>query len=158
MNAGIDAAFRDGTPRDLRLRLPARLALAQALELITKEFAAAIQAVAKVRHRLAHGGDDVVTTDELSALRTAVAPLVSDDLDFTEWSEDDQLRIIIATVWQATGFTIDHALQERDEMEVAFTAWRSRHTLSKEQVADLLRSESVSTQSLDEEIIRDLTD
>jgi hypothetical protein len=76
LDGAIEAAFRTGTPDELkRLRLPARLALAQALELLTDEVATAIAALAKIRNRLAHGGDDVVTADERRALRDAFEPL-----------------------------------------------------------------------------------
>ena len=55
LDDAIGAAFRDGLPDELsRLRLPARLALAQALELITPEVGRAIKALAKIRNEFAH--------------------------------------------------------------------------------------------------------
>jgi hypothetical protein len=106
VDGAIDAAFADGTPDELkRLNLPARLALAEALELLTTEVVAAVKALAKVRNRLAHGGDDVVTSDERRALRVAFEPLIgADDVDLDDWSEIDQLRIIVSGTWAVNDY------------------------------------------------------
>lgn len=136
LDEAISAAFRDGTPAELkRLRLAARLALAEALELVTSEVATAITALAKVRNRLAHGGDVVVTDEELRTLHAASEPFVRDDI-FENWDKDNQLRIVVYVICEATGFTVEYALKKRAEAHAAVVAWRQRSTLSKEHVRE----------------------
>jgi hypothetical protein len=121
------------------MRLPARIALAEALELITTAVANGISAVAKIRNRLAHGGDDNVTAAEVRSLREAFAPFEGDDIDFDRYAKQDQLRILVAGIWQATDYTVEYALEKRADAELALAAWRKRNALSAEQIAELLQ-------------------
>jgi hypothetical protein len=120
--------------------------------LITNEVAVAAKALADVRHRLAHGGEDAVTDEEFQTLRNAFDPLIGDDIDLDEWSEEDQLRIIVAGIWQSTGFTVEYALEKRAEAEAALAAWRKRGALSAEQIRELLKNDGDAIPAIDEEI------
>ena len=149
LDRAIDAAFRAGTPPELKnLRLPARLALAEALELVTEEVVTAIKALAMVRNRLAHGGDDLVTVEEIRTLRAAFQPFdEGSDVELDDWSEDAQLRIIVAGIWQATYFTVEYALDKRAELDMALAAWRKRGALSVEELGELLADSDLELES-----------
>jgi hypothetical protein len=139
LDRAINDAFRDGTPAELRrLRLPARLALAEALELITTQVSTAIATFAKVRNRLAHGGDDAVTAQELEHLHAAAAPFLGDDIDLRNYDEDDQLRILVWALAQATSYTVEYALAKRQEAEAVLDVWQRRNALTGDQIRELL--------------------
>jgi hypothetical protein len=65
LDEAISNAFGDHIPRELSgLRIPARLALANALGAVTPELSQAIQRLGKIRHRLAHTMADDATDEE----------------------------------------------------------------------------------------------
>lgn len=154
LDGAIDGAFRDGTPDELkRLRLSARLALAQALELMPPDVAAAITALAKVRNRLAHGWDDTVTPEEVKSLSRVVAPFLKEGRSLEDYSEDARVGIAVGVTWQVTVETVDSALFRRAEERAALAAaWRDRHVLSAEQVAELLENELANVPEIHEDI------
>lgn len=93
-----------------------------------------------MKNRLAHGGDDVVTNDELAALREAFAPF-HEDINLDNWDEHAQLQIIVSGIWQATGHTVAYAFEKRAETEAAVAEWWANRSLSAEQIRELLEGD-----------------
>jgi hypothetical protein len=77
LDEGIDSALPAGTPDEFkRLRLPARLALAEALELLTPEVARAIKGLAAIRNEFAHGLRDDFTQMDAERMANAIRPFM----------------------------------------------------------------------------------
>ena len=147
LDEAIDAAFTGGTPGELkRLRLPSRLALAAALELLTTEVAAAIALLAKIRHQFAHGAADELTDDHVKLLRDFTAGFYPpEEVNADDFSPDDLLRIVVGTVWHLTQDTVKDALDKRATAEAvlaeaALAESRRRRALSASKIAELLAS------------------
>jgi hypothetical protein len=144
LDDAINGAFPSGTPAELkRIRLPARLALAKALELITPELAAAIAALARIRNEFAHGGADEVTQEHARMMGEVIAPLLpEEDLRLDEYSPGDQMRLAIAVVWQVAWDTAEFAFDKRLEAEAALAAFRSSRTVfTAKEISALLEAD-----------------
>jgi hypothetical protein len=101
LEEGIDTALPAGTPGELKgLRLRARLALAEALELLTADHVGAITALAKIRNEFAHGLRDDFTKADAEAMAAAVCPFLGDVFNVSDYSEGDAVRIAVRIVWQ----------------------------------------------------------
>jgi hypothetical protein len=150
LGQAISNAFGDQLPRELRdLRLPARLALAKAVGAVSPELAAAIQAFAKIRHRLAHGAEPLpddaccVSDEEALGLWRLIRSELQ-DLDPHDYSPWDQLRLAIAAIWIAVDDSVDDAHWRRRETEDALAAYRKRQrVLSFAQAAELLQTSTI---------------
>lgn len=154
VDQGIDNAFADGMPAELkRLRLAARLSLAQALELITPEVAKAVTTLAKIRNRLAHGVDADVTDEDVRSLLRVLEPFAEPDDPWDRYHADYHLGLAIATIWVSARQTVDFALERRADAEAALAAWTERHVLSKVQVAELVRVTGASVIEIDDDVL-----
>jgi hypothetical protein len=137
----INAGFRDGTPAELKgLRIPAQLALAEALGLVTPDVVNAITALRRIRHRLAHGSNEEVTKDDVRTLLKAFEQIFRDVAPDRERSEADQLRFVVYGIWHATGSDAEYALQKRAEADEALLSKRLKG-LPPEVIRGLLQTE-----------------
>jgi hypothetical protein len=122
----VENAFGGSIPSELsRLRLPARLALAEALAAVTPELSEAIQRLGKIRHRLAHTVEGDVTDEEVRRVWDAITAAGElDGQDRTEYSPGDQLRVAISALWSAVDDAGAAAYGQRSEVQKALTAYR----------------------------------
>ena len=142
LNAGVDAALPAGTPGELkRLNLPARLALAQALDLITAEIVEAMKALAKIRNEFAHGYGDEITEAHAKTMSKVIAPFVPDDFDAEDYSWGDLMRVAVGVMWEAIEDTVTFALEQREQAEAALANYRKSRTLSAAEISALLEAD-----------------
>jgi len=129
LDEAVANAFGGPIPSDLsRLRLPARLALAQALGAVTPELSVAIQRLGKIRHRLAHTVAGEATDEEVRGVWDAISG-EGDELEHAdpdEYSPGDQLRLAISAIWGAVDNAGADAYVQRAEAQNALTAYQER--------------------------------
>src|SRR3954468_16590803 len=93
LNQGIDGALPAGSPPELkRLNFAARLALAQALELITPDLAHAMKGLARIRNEFAHGLGDDITEAHAKATAEMIAPFLDEEIDGYGFANADVMR------------------------------------------------------------------
>jgi hypothetical protein len=150
VDEAIAEAFRGGTPRELkRLSLPVRLALAQALELLTAELVITIKDLASIRNDFAHGFDDELTADHWRVLVRILTPFMPDDFDANDYSDGDLLRIAVPTVLQATELVVQRGLDRRAAAEEAIAKLGRVNALTPEQVRRLLDEEDEDADAIE---------
>jgi hypothetical protein len=138
----VDAAFRDGTPSDLRgLRVPSQLALAEALGFVSPEVVSAIKELRRIRHRIAHGSNEEITPDDVRALRKAVEHVFGKDLRTIEQTDENPLGVFLFAIWYAIGSDAEYALQGRAEADEALAS-RKMKGVPLEDIRKLLESDS----------------
>jgi hypothetical protein len=95
-----------------------------------------------------------VTKEELQTLRDRLQPFLEDEIEFDQWTHEQQLQIAVASIWQATGSTVAYAFRRRDEAE-ALAEWFKRGALSKEKIMELLEHEQAASQASSDETVVD---
>jgi hypothetical protein len=149
LKEGIDTALPAGTPGELKgLRLQARLALAEALELLTPEHVAAIRALAKIRNEFAHDLRDEFTKADADAMAAAIRPFLGDAFKVSDYSEGDAVRHAARILWQVTQDFVDYALVQREKAEITLAEYREKQALTGEQVTALLRGDEDAWEGL----------
>jgi hypothetical protein len=143
LDEGISEAFSEGTPEQLKgLRLPARLALAQALEVIPGDLASAISRIGKLRHRMAHTLDDGLGDTEARELFELAKPHMPEEsrraLEPDAVGPLNQARIAVGVVYLSTRNAMESARERRAEQVVALAAYRRRQVLSAKQIREIL--------------------
>lgn len=128
LDEAVANAFGGPIPSELsRLRLPARLALAEALGAVTPELSVAIQRLGKIRHGLAHKVAGEATDEEVRGLWDAISGEGElNGLDPNDYSPSDQLRLAISALWTAVDDAGAEAWVLRAEAQKALTAHRQR--------------------------------
>lgn len=137
----VNAAFRDGTPAELKgLRIPAQLALAEALGFVTPDVVKRDRVASPDQAPLAHGSNEEVTKDDVCTLLKSFQKIFRDVEPGREQSEVDQLRFVVYGIWYATGSDAEYALQKRAETDEAFLSKRLKG-LPPEVIQGLLQTE-----------------
>jgi hypothetical protein len=136
LDEAIENAFGGPIPSELsRLRLPARLALAEALSAVTPEISLAIQRLGKIRHRLAHSVAGEASDNEIRGVWEAtVAAGELDDQDPEEYSPGDELRLAISALWTAVDDAGAEAYVMRAEAQKALTAYRQGRAARSQEI------------------------
>jgi hypothetical protein len=147
LNKGIDAALPAGTPGELKhLNLPARLALAQALDLITPELAQAVRALSKIRNEFAHGFGEEVTPDHAKVITEAIKPFVDENFDPDDYSEGDLVRVAVGVIWETIEDTVLYALEQRKRAEAVLAEYGRSRTLTAADISALLEADAKADQ------------
>ena len=74
-------------------------------------------------------------------MHPVVEPFLSEEFDLDDYSEGDQLRIAVGTIWQATQETVHHALEQREQAANELAEYRRSQALTPAELRAFLEGD-----------------
>jgi hypothetical protein len=115
---------------------------------VSEDESRAITALSRIRNRLAHTTTEDIRQDDEQRLRNALEPLIP--IEIARLSTEALIRATVSVIVVLLRQNNERARLRRLDQERALIEWRRRHTLTVEQVNELLAGEAIAESPLNE--------